>query len=183
MIRTPVAIGVSPSATDRNSGTTKKMPAWSRYWKKNDVRPARRPPKRRIDGSIKGSRPASTRWVLPGEEADEHTGAGEEQPQHRRQPEPLGGAGLRTKDAPRARAQHGEHHQAEAERREERPDEVELDAGHGGLGGHPLREHHDAGDQQHLAHEHESPREVGRDEPADQGPAATAIAPEAATRP
>jgi hypothetical protein len=40
--RTPVAIAVRPSATDKNNGTTKNNPAWTQYWKKNAVSPARK---------------------------------------------------------------------------------------------------------------------------------------------
>ena len=57
--RTPVAIADSPSATDRNSGTTKNRPACRRYWKKNDDEPAAQrpvPQHRRIDQ--RGSRRA-----------------------------------------------------------------------------------------------------------------------------
>ena len=32
--RTPVAIGDSPSTTERNSGTMKNSPAWMRNWKR-----------------------------------------------------------------------------------------------------------------------------------------------------
>ncbi len=38
--RTPVATAESPSATDKNSGMTKKSPAWSKYWKKKEIKPA-----------------------------------------------------------------------------------------------------------------------------------------------
>ena len=37
--RTPVSIADSPSATDRNSGTTKNVPAWTRNMKRNEMTP------------------------------------------------------------------------------------------------------------------------------------------------
>jgi hypothetical protein len=61
--RTPVAIAESPSATDRNRGTAKNRPAWARYWKKNDVRPARRVGFQMRSRSTRGVRPRATTWL------------------------------------------------------------------------------------------------------------------------
>ena len=61
--RTPVATAESPSATERNSGTVKKSPAWSRYWNENAVSPARSVAFRRIAGSIRRFAPRATRWL------------------------------------------------------------------------------------------------------------------------
>ena len=55
--RTPVSIADSPSATERKSGTTKKMPACTRYWKKNIVRPPSSWRFRSIAGRTSGSSP------------------------------------------------------------------------------------------------------------------------------
>ena len=61
--RTPVSIAERPSATERKSGIAKKRPPCSRYWKKNELRPARRVFVRRIAGSTSGSPPrAITRF-------------------------------------------------------------------------------------------------------------------------
>jgi hypothetical protein len=59
--RTPVAIADRPSATDRNSGIVKNSPAWSRYWKKNEVGPPRSVALVRIFGLISGARPLASR--------------------------------------------------------------------------------------------------------------------------
>ena len=48
---TPVAMADSPSATDKNSGTTKNRPACRRYWKKKETRP----PRSNLLSSIAGS--------------------------------------------------------------------------------------------------------------------------------
>ena len=60
-IRTPVSIAESPSAIERNSGTAKNRPAWSRYWKKNAVSPLRSSRTRRIAGSSSAAWPVSRR--------------------------------------------------------------------------------------------------------------------------
>ena len=54
--RTPVPIADSPSAMDRNSGTVKNRPIWSRYWKKKAVSPERSVPFRSIAGSMSADR-------------------------------------------------------------------------------------------------------------------------------
>ena len=59
--RTPVSIAESPSATERNSGTAKKSPPCRKYWKKNEVRPPRSSGMRRILGSTSGSAPRASR--------------------------------------------------------------------------------------------------------------------------
>ena len=59
--RTPVARAVSPRATDRKSGTTKKKPACTRYWKKNIVSPPVSCRFWNITGRTSGSSPRATR--------------------------------------------------------------------------------------------------------------------------
>ena len=59
--RTPVATAESPSATERNSGTVKNSPACRRYWKKNEVRPARNVEFFSIAGFTSGSARAAIR--------------------------------------------------------------------------------------------------------------------------
>ena len=60
-IRTPVAIAVRPSDTDRNSGIVKNRPACTRYWKKNMTSPPVIWRYLKIEARTSGSRPdAST---------------------------------------------------------------------------------------------------------------------------
>ena len=63
--RMPVATADIPSATDRNSGTTKKIPAWTRNRKKNEVTPLRSWMLRSIFGSISAACAARDPPVLP----------------------------------------------------------------------------------------------------------------------
>ena len=60
--RTPVCRAVSPSATERNRGTTKNNPPWRRYWKKKIVRPPRNWRLSSMAGSTNGSAPRATWW-------------------------------------------------------------------------------------------------------------------------
>ncbi len=55
--RTPVSSADRPSTTDRYSGTTKKTPICTRYWKKNMVRPPTSWELARIEVSSSGSPP------------------------------------------------------------------------------------------------------------------------------
>ena len=55
-----MSIAESPSETDRNSGTTKKTPDWTKYWKKNIRRPPVSWTFRSIDGRTSGSSPRSS---------------------------------------------------------------------------------------------------------------------------
>ena len=57
----PVATADRPSATDRNSGTTKKIPACTRNRKKNEVTPSRSWMFRSIFGSISAAWPRAIR--------------------------------------------------------------------------------------------------------------------------
>ena len=100
-IRTPVSIAESPSAIERNSGTAKKRPAWSRYWKKNAMSPLRSSRTRRIAGSSSAARPVSRRCfshsrnpssTTPPPRISQITG---ERPNH------VGRVGLRLHEAPR----------------------------------------------------------------------------------
>ena len=61
--RTPVASADRPRQTERKSGTTKKKPAWTRYWKKNIVRPPVSCLFRSIPGLTSGSLPWASRRV------------------------------------------------------------------------------------------------------------------------
>jgi hypothetical protein len=55
--RAPVASADSPRQTERNKGTTKKTPAWTRYWKKNISKPPVSCLFRSISGRMSGSSP------------------------------------------------------------------------------------------------------------------------------
>ena len=59
--RTPVSSAERPSATERKSGTTKKKPICTRYWKKNIVRPPVSCRLRSIAGRTSGSWPCDSR--------------------------------------------------------------------------------------------------------------------------
>ena len=63
MMRSPVSMAESPSAIERNSGTAKNSPAWSRYWKKNATRPVRSSRTRRMAGSSRAAWPVSRRCL------------------------------------------------------------------------------------------------------------------------
>ena len=58
--RTPVSKALSPSATERNSGTAKKRPAWIMNWKKNIVIPPVSWALRSIAVRTSGSLPAAS---------------------------------------------------------------------------------------------------------------------------
>ena len=58
--RTPVSKALRPSATDRNSGTEKKRPAWIMNWKKNMVIPPASWALRSIEVRTSGSLPAAS---------------------------------------------------------------------------------------------------------------------------
>ncbi len=83
MMRSPVSIADSPSAIDRNSGTAKNRPAWSRYWKKNAVSPLRSSRTRRIAGSSSAAWPVSRRCFSHSRKSEQHRAAAEDQPDHR----------------------------------------------------------------------------------------------------
>jgi hypothetical protein len=59
--RAPVSSADRPRQTDRNSGTTKKKPAWTRYWKKNMVSPPVSCLFRSMAGRTSGSSPLESR--------------------------------------------------------------------------------------------------------------------------
>jgi hypothetical protein len=61
--RAPVSSADRPRQTDRNSGTTKKKPAWTRYWKKNMVSPPVSCLFRSIAGRTSGSSPFASSWA------------------------------------------------------------------------------------------------------------------------
>ena len=112
--RTPVSIAESPSAIERNSGTAKNRPAWSRYWKKNAVSPLRSSRTRRIAGSSSAGLAGVAAVLLPGEEPEQHHAAAEDQPDHRRQAEPRRRVRLGLHEPPGARAQDPVDDQARA---------------------------------------------------------------------
>ena len=58
--RTPVAMGDSPSTTERNSGTMKNSPAGIRNWKRNVISPPVSCLTRSSAGEMSGSLPASS---------------------------------------------------------------------------------------------------------------------------
>ena len=106
--------------------------------------------------------------LLPLEEAEQHDAPAEEQPDHRREPEPRGRVGLGLHEAPRPRAQHAVDDQAETEGRERGADEVEPGALFLRRVGGAAVEQEDHADDQDLADEHVAPRPVGGEQPADQ---------------
>jgi hypothetical protein len=56
-----VAIAESPRETDRNSGTTKKPPDWTKYWKKNIRKPRSSCTFRSMERRTSGSPPRFSR--------------------------------------------------------------------------------------------------------------------------
>ena len=124
--RTPVSIAESPSAIERKSGIAKNMPPWRKYWKKNEVRPARRTEIRRIAGFDERLAPAcSTRRSSQARKSAEHRGAAEQHPDHRREPDPFRRVGLGLDDTPGAGAQDAEHDQPQAGGGERGADQVQ----------------------------------------------------------
>ena len=154
--RTPVAIADSPRATDRNSGTAKKSPACRRYWKKNDGEPAAQRSRfsqdRRVDRAPPGPR-ANRRFSQP-RNSHEHDPAAEDQPDDRRQPEPLGRFGLGLHEPPGAGAQDAVDDEAQPERGQRGADEVEPRSLLGRGVGHAPGEDQDDDDDEHLTGEH-----------------------------
>src|SRR5206468_2337096 len=84
-----------------------------------------------------------------------------------RQPEPFGRPRLRLDDAPRSRLQDPHHHEAEAQRGESGPHEIESYRALFGLLLHPPREEEDSRHHDDLAREDVTPGEVRGAEAAD----------------
>ena len=82
-IRRPVSIAERPSAIERNNGTAKNRPAWSRYWKKNAITPLRRSGTRRIAGSSSAAWPVSRRCCSHARNPSSTAPPAEEQPDDR----------------------------------------------------------------------------------------------------
>ena len=112
--------------------------------------------------------PAPDPPALPAQEQRQNDAAAEYQPDHRREADPLGCFGLGLHDAPGAGLQDPEDDEAQTQRRQEGPEEVELDALLGRRVVDAAREQNDHRDDQHLTDEHPPPRGVGREEAADQ---------------
>ena len=166
------AIAERPSATDRNSGTTKKIPAWTRNMKKNEMTPSRSWMFRSIVGSISAAWPRAIRRFSHITNRRQHHAAAEHEPDHRREPEPLGSIRLGLHEAPRPRLQDADHDQAEAGRGQRRADQVEPGALLGRRVVHAPRQSEDHEHDQHLADEHPPPRGIGGEHAADQRPRA-----------
>ena len=182
--RTPVSIAESPSATERNSGTTKKSPAWTRYWKKNIVRPPASCRLRSIAGSTSGSPPRASTAALPAEEEPEHEQPAEQTSQITGEsPNQDGRARLRLDQAPLAGAQHAEHEQPSPMAESTAPTRSSAARSLGRRVGDPPGEHEDAEHDHDLAGEHPAPGEVRRGEAADQRADGDRDAPAAATSP
>ena len=115
----------SPSATDKNNGTTKNRPACRKYWKKNAMSPPRSVGFRSSAGSSSTAPPRARRWFSHQKKSHEHDPARQDQPDHRRQPQPRRLAGLGLDEAPRPRAQDAVHDQPQAERGQHGPHHVE----------------------------------------------------------
>ena len=180
-IRTPVCRAVSPSATERNRGTTKNNPPWRRYWKKKIVSPPRNWRLSSMAGSTNGSAPGDL-VTLPGQEPVHHYPAGQDQPQRGRDPEQRGCPAWPA-PAPGTRAEHAENEQAQAGSGEHGADQVEVGAVLGGASA-TLR-----ASTSMAATTKTSPTKTHRHEryvvtrPPISGPAATAIAPADITKP
>jgi hypothetical protein len=134
--RTPVAMAESPSATERNSGTLKKRPACSRYWKKKAVSPPRSTVVRNMAGSNRIGSPRSRRHrsharnptsTVPPAMISQITG---DSPSHR------GASGLGPR-SPGAGAEDAVHDEAEPGSRQRGAHQVEVRLGVGGRVGHP----------------------------------------------
>ena len=181
----PVATADRPSATDRNSGTTKKIPACTRNRKKNEVTPSRSWMLRSIFGSISAAWPRCDAPVLPHSEQAEHHTAREHEPDHRREPEPLGSIRLGLHEPPRTRAQDADHDQHRGRPPTAPvPTRSSLAPFSAGVSFTRRARARITITISDLADEHPPPRGVGREQAADHRPRrAAAIAPAAATSP
>ncbi len=167
--RTPVASAERPRQTERNSGTTKKKPACTRYWKKNMIRPPREllvPQHRRAHERLLASGLAAR---LPAEEEPDHEQPGEDQPDGRREPCPGRCRPASAGSSPTRPTQHAEDEQREPDCRQDGADDVELadasSAARRRSGGRATRI---ASTITTSPGEHPAPREVRRREAADQ---------------
>ena len=84
--RAPVASADRPRQTERYSGTTKKKPACTRYWKKNISRPPLSWRLRRKPGRMSVSWPRDSPASLPALEEPEDERADQDEPDRRREP-------------------------------------------------------------------------------------------------
>ena len=168
--RTPVSIAERPSAIERKSGIAKKSPPWRKYWKKNEVRPARRTFVRRIAGSMSGSPPraitrfsqiAKSQITKPPARISQIDG---ERPNH----SGPSGFGLTKPQVPERRIPKTMRPSPAAERPV--PTRSSRTFARGALGGDPAGEEEDRDDDQDLAGEDVAPREVGGEEAADDRP-------------
>ena len=164
---TPVATAERPRATDRNSGTTKKIPACTRNKKKNEVTPSRSWMLCSIFGSISAASPRAMRrfshianrpTTTQPASTSQITG---ESPSH------SGAPGLASHEPPRARLQDADHDQTKAGGRKRlfRPGRAWRPSRRCVV--HPARQGEDHISDQHLADEHPSPRRIARSETAD----------------
>ena len=167
--RTPVAIADSPRATDRNRGTAKNSPACNRYWKKNAVRPPRNTGFRRIAGSTRGSAPwasrrfshsMNTQSTTPPPSISQIEG---DRPSH-------SGADALGRTKPHSPARRMPNTISPRPSADSAVPTRSSRTRVSGVGvGHAAGEREDRGDDEHLAHEHPAPRQVGREEAADEG--------------
>ena len=107
--------------------------------------------------------------VLPGQEQAQHHSPGQDQPDNRRQSEPLRSLRLRLHESPRARPQNAVDNETETDRGQARPDEIEPNASLGRSVRHPPRQGEDHEHDDDLADENQTPREVRGEETTDQG--------------
>ena len=156
----PVATADRPSATDRNSGTTKKIPACTRNRKKNDVTPSRSWMFRSIFGSISAAWPRAIRrfshianrpTTTPPASTSQITG---ESPSHSGAP----GLGRTNPHAPERRMPITIRPRPAAD--SAGADQVEPGALLGRCVVHPPRQSEDHDHDQHLADEHPPPRGI-----------------------
>ena len=165
--RTPVAIGDSPSTTERNSGTMKNSPAWIRNWNRKVMSPpvsCRDAQQRRRDERLLA---AVLEAVLPAEEQPQQEEPADDEPDRQREAEQRRRALLGQQPAPRGRLEHAEDDQREAGRRDDGADEVEVRPLADRLVGGAPRQEQDGDDDDDLAGEDVAPREVRGHEAAD----------------
>ena len=164
-----MAIADSPSATDRNSGTTKNRPAWSEVLKEERDEPAAQ----RGVAQMRRSRRAVRDRARRGGSPSARTASSRPRP-----PPSITRSSARGRAIPARPAWAAERptfpsaarrtRRDRARRRQHGADEVEPHALLGGRVGHAPRHHEDAEHDEDLTREHPAPRRVGREQAADQ---------------
>ena len=165
----PGLSAVRPREIDRNSGTTKKRPAWMMNWKKNIVSPPNEPG---VASRSSGAAAAGLRGdvLLPRDEQAEHDEPGRDEPAPSRNSPTQDGPPGSKHPSPLPGAEHAEHAEPETEGRQGGADEVEAEPLLRLGIGDPAGQRQDADDQDDLPGEHVAPGPVRGGYPADQRP-------------